>query len=259
MIFLQLKADYKRIWSTPKVYFSIAAIAVLCYISTEKYMHGKEDIFYILDILIGLSVFKKLIVIFAALPGVTGFYDDWKHQYIKNIVLRTGKRTYIISKMIVCVTSSFIVVFIGILLFLGALIIAGVDYSGIHRIGSLDEVMPYGTLLYEQPFLYVCSIVSIYAASMSVWVAGGLMISAYIPNSFVAVCSPLIFSYLLEEITAFFPPCVNIYLLAKGSDILGKNAVCSYLYTIFIFGLLILGAGYIFGKRVRRRLGNEIS
>lgn len=46
--------------------------------------------------------------------------------------------------------------------------------------------------LYQKPFLYVCCIVSIYAASMAVWVMSGLMISSYIPNSFVAICSPLI-------------------------------------------------------------------
>lgn len=84
MILQQLKADYKRIFSSPKMYLSILGVVLLCYISTEKYIHGSVDIYYILDILIGLSVFKKLIIIFSALPCVTGFYDDWKHQYIKN-------------------------------------------------------------------------------------------------------------------------------------------------------------------------------
>ena len=74
------------------MYLSILGVVLLCYISTEKYIHGSVDIYYILDILIGLSVFKKLIIIFSALPCVTGFYDDWKHQYIKNIVIRTGRR-----------------------------------------------------------------------------------------------------------------------------------------------------------------------
>ena len=97
---------------------------------------------------------------------------------------------------------------------------------------------------------------SIYAASMAVWVIG-LMISAFL--SFVAVCSPLIFSYLLEEITGLLPPYFNMYLLAKASNVLGKNATYSYLYTIFIFTVLILGQGWIFKKRVKRRLGNEIS
>ena len=134
----------------------------------------------------------------------------------------------------------------------------GFDYSGINGMG-LDENMPYGIFLYQKTFLYVCCIVSIYAASMAVWVMSGLMISSYIPNSFVAICSPLIFSYLLEEITGLLPPYFNMYLLAKASNVLGKNATYSYLYTIFIFTVLILGQGLIFAKRVKRRLGNEIS
>ena len=156
------------------MYLSILGVVLLCYISTEKYIHGSVDIYYILDILIGLSVFKKLIIIFSALPCVTGFYDDWKHQYI-------------ISKIVVCVSISFLVVFLGILIFIGLLIGMGFDYSGINGMG-LDENMPYGIFLYQKPFLYVCCIVSIYAESMAVWVMSGLMISSYIPNSFVAIC-----------------------------------------------------------------------
>lgn len=102
-----------------------------------------------------------------------------------------------------CVSISFLVVFLGILIFIGLLIGMGFDYSGINGMG-LDENMPYGIFLYQKPFLYVCCIVSIYAASMAVWVMSGLMISSYIPNSFVAICSPLIFSYLLEEITGLY-------------------------------------------------------
>lgn len=157
MILQQLKADYKRIFSSPKMYLSILGVVLLCYISTEKYIHGSVDIYYILDILIGLSVFKKLIIIFSALPCVTGFYDDWKHQYIKNIVIRTGRRNYIISKIVVCVSISFLVVFLGILIFIGLLIGMGFDYSGINGMG-LDEMMPYGVFYIKSHFyMYVVS------------------------------------------------------------------------------------------------------
>ena len=137
MITAQLKTDYKRILGSPKIYLSVLGIILLCVLSTKRYIHGQEDIFYVLDILIGLSVFKKLIVIFAAIPCVMGFYEDWKHQYIRNIVLRTGKKHYVLSKIIVCVTISFFVVFIGITLFLGGLMILGVDYSGVCNVGAL--------------------------------------------------------------------------------------------------------------------------
>ena len=139
------------------MYLSILGVVLLCYISTEKYIHGSVDIYYILDILIGLSVFKKLIIIFSALPCVTGFYDDWKHQYIKNIVIRMGRRNYIISKIVVCVSISFLVVFLGILIFIGLLIGMGFDYSGINGMG-LDENMPYAFFYIKSHFyMYVVS------------------------------------------------------------------------------------------------------
>ena len=43
------------------MYLSILGVVLLCYISTEKYIHGSVDIYYILDILIGLSVFIKFV------------------------------------------------------------------------------------------------------------------------------------------------------------------------------------------------------
>lgn len=75
----------------------------------------------------------------------------------KNIVIRTGRRNYIISKIVVCVSISFLVVFLGILIFIGLLIGMGFDYSGINGMG-LDENMPYGIFYIKSHFyMYVVS------------------------------------------------------------------------------------------------------
>ena len=50
MILQQLKADYKRIFSSPKMYLSILGVVLLCYISTEKYIHGSVDILSLIHI-----------------------------------------------------------------------------------------------------------------------------------------------------------------------------------------------------------------
>lgn len=60
MILQQLKADYKRIFSSPKMYLSILGVVLLCYISTEKYIHGSVDIYYILDIFNWVERFQKI-------------------------------------------------------------------------------------------------------------------------------------------------------------------------------------------------------
>ena len=61
----------------------------------------------------------------------------------------------------VCVSISFLVVFLGILIFIGLLIGMGFDYSGINGMG-LDEMMPYGVFLYQKPFLYVYVVSSVF-------------------------------------------------------------------------------------------------
>lgn len=68
------------------------------------------------------------------------------------------------------------------------------DYSGINGMG-LDENMPYGIFLYQKSFYMYVGIVSIYAASMAVWVMSGFNVShiflivllQYVHRSFLVI------------------------------------------------------------------------
>lgn len=251
----QLKMDFKRVIVSPKSYLSILGIVIICWISTKSYFRGNPDSYYILDLLISLSFFKKLIILFSALPFVACFCEDWKHQYIRSVVIRSGKNNYIYSKILICVCSSFLVTFLGITCFL---LLYNVFLSHGGDIGNLSESLPYGMLINRNPLVYFFIIISIYSMSLAMWTISGLMMSSYMQNTFIAICTPIIFSYLIEEITYSYPLFMNLYTLARGYDILGLGALGSYLYTILVFVCMIALQGYVFGKNVKRRLSHEI-
>ena len=49
------------------------------------------------------------------------------------------------------------------------------------------------------------------------WAVSGAAVSAIIPNSFVAICTPYIFSYIIEKITMTLPDYLNLYYLTSVS------------------------------------------
>jgi hypothetical protein len=105
-----------------KMILSIISVFLLCIIGIHKYVvfdHLQSmDVLYFLELLTGLSMFKKLLIIVAGMPFVIGFCQDWNSQYVRFLVIRSGIKRYICSKILVCAASSLLAVIIGMALFL---------------------------------------------------------------------------------------------------------------------------------------------
>lgn len=235
-------------------YLSIAGIVVVGYISTRGYYREARSVTYIIDMLIGLSFFKKMTVIFAAIPFASSFCNDWNFQYIKPTIIRGGINRYIFSKVVVCSISAFLTVSIGLLLYA---FILSFKYP-LHHMN--DQVMPpYGSLLASGfPFSFTLLKIFIFSLAATMWTISGLTISAILPNRFVAIASPFVFGYIIQELTMSLPLYLNIYVLTRGGDVIQKGVLLSFLYTVFVFLLLILFLGLLFKKLVEMRLGNEL-
>lgn len=106
-----------QLFSAPLFYLSIIGVTVLCFISISERISLSDPgitVAYCFEIFLGLTMFKKLVVLFAAIPYVSSFCVDWKYQYIKPVVVRTGIKRYVWSKIITCFISGFLTVFIGL-------------------------------------------------------------------------------------------------------------------------------------------------
>lgn len=242
---------FKRAFLSKGFAISIIGTMIMCYISARDYIVPDTNSAYIIDLMINLSMFKKIIVFFAAVPFVTAFYEDYSSKYINSVVLRSGENKYIISNIICCVTSGFSAVFFGIAAFFMML-------SFFYPSQPYETIGIYSGVALNHPMLYVLIIASIFSLYASIWTAAGLTLSSLIPNKYIALGSPLILGYILEELTDRFPVYFNLYKLSHAYEVFENSVILNYLYTIAVFLFVITVSGCIFSYVVKRRIRNEM-
>lgn len=250
----------RQLLASPVFYLSILMVFALCVLSAKETIFDitipRIDLAYVLDLIMDMSHFQQLLILLAALPFAAGFCNDWCCQYIRPVVVRSGVKKYALSKVLVCALSAFLVILIGMSLFF---VIVGFLLPVAHPNPINEPVPPYGVFLEgPAPFLYLLCVCSLFALSASLWAVIGLAVSARLPNKFVAICTPLIASYVLPELTLYLPSPCNLYFLARGRNILHQGAVVSFLYCAGVFLALIAVAGYLFYWTVKRRMRNEL-
>src|SRR5690625_1060911 len=117
----------------------------------------------------------------------TTFASEWNQQATSFWMVRTGIRKYSISKVVVTAFSGFLTSAIGFILFILLMRIKFPLFlsitTGDGYVVLLENGQPIKYLMYHITHL---SLTSMLFAVIALWV------SAYIPNTFVAVASPLI-------------------------------------------------------------------
>ncbi|HEY4554561.1 MAG TPA: hypothetical protein VIG80_15315, partial [Bacillaceae bacterium] len=152
--------------------------------------------------------------------------------------------------------SGFITVFIGLVLFMVLLSFKFPMYPS-----DIQEVIapPFSPLAMGFfPPMYLLAQSFVFSMAAALWTVVGLAVSAYIPIQFVALATPVIASYILEELTTFLPSWLNLYYLTRSADVIQQGPMISFAYFTFIFCLCSIIAGFIFHYQVRRRVHNEV-
>ena len=255
-----IRMTFLQLLTSPALYLCILGVFVLCLFSTRETISDltmpRVDLAYVLDHLMDLSTFQRLLILLAALPSAAGFCNDWSCQYIRPVVVRSGVKRYAFAKVLACFLSSLLVILAGMALFF---FMMGFYLPVAHPNPINAPVPPYGVFLESPvPVLYLFCICSLFALSAALWTVIGLAVSARLPNKFVAVCTSLIASYLLTELSLLLPPALNLFFLSRGWLSIGQGAAVSYLYTAGIFLALIAAAGFLFYWTVKRRVQNEL-
>jgi hypothetical protein len=249
---------------SPLFYLAVIGVCALCFFSVGQYMKESwkgihnQSVLYFFDLFIGLSMYKKLVVLFTVIPYAASFCSDWNCQFIKPVVIRTGVSRYIWSKITTCFLSAFFAVWIGIMLFV-ALMSTIMPVMPVHQLQNMVAGSPFESLAYSPlPVLYLFAEATVYSLAAALWSVVGLTVSAYMPNRFVAIATPVIAGYLLENLSMNLPVWLNLYLLTRSANVLKQGPAVSFAYFVFIFLLLSFLFGLVFSRQVRRRLRNEI-
>lgn len=244
-----------KLFRSPITYIAILGTAALCFthgIINRNFYDG--TVVYHVDLFLHLDAYRKLLPVFGALPFTANFADEWKSGVTINCALRRGVKKYAAANVLFCAVTSLATVFLGMALY------AGVYSLFIPLYGEYNNPASFllgGLLTSGRGWLFMIFQIFIFACSCSMWAVMGLLLSAVMPNKYVAIAAPFVASYIVERITIQLPPRLNLWYLSLGA-MDAKSDVEGFLYIVGVFAAISAGCGVLFYIIVRKRVRNEI-
>lgn len=251
-----IRAYVYKLLRSPVVYLCVFGVIAICSTRFIDRSTSASDVLGEMDILLDIDAFRKIITIFGAVPFAANFSDEWINAAANHCIVRCGLRRYAISNVVVCAVSSFLTVFVGMMLFMGTYSACAPFYIP----DSNPTPPPYGVFIEQGcPFLYSTLRILVFSLSCSMWSLSGLAISALFPNKYIAIVTPFVSSYVLERISMECPDEVNLWYLSLSNISICDNPYITLFYSIFVFIFLSALLGGVFCFLLRKRVRNEIS
>lgn len=247
------RAYINKLLRSPLTYAAFAGIlAVCCYqlISPMRGLTVVND----LSLFYNLTIMRKVIYIFAALPFAGNFAEEWTNSVTANCITRCGLNKYVVSNAAACFISSAVLVFAGIMLYAWVCSFFMPVYHENNNFG-----VPYGVFLdANMPFLKIAFQAFVFAVSCGFWSVVGMTVSAVFPNKYVSVCVPVAANFVFERVTTFYPDAINLKVIAL-SYLQWSSVAGQFFYSIgFYISLSVLFA-LLFAFFVKRRVQNEVT
>lgn len=255
-IFLgNLRYEFLHVFSGWKIYSCFFLYIILMFIAIKMDTNVAVQAYGGLDIITGLSNLNKLLVITSAFPVATIYYDDIVDNYAKQVILRSNKSCYILSKIIVCAVISFLISF-------AALSVYSI-FVAVKRGIGIDVIYP-GNVFYDYaygkiPFMAVFAKAFLFAMVSSVYAVLGLALSAVMTGKFVAVSAPLFMNMLMEQVGDFMPKTLRLFNIQGGNSAYGLGTSGTLIVSMTVAAGYILLAGIFFSYYARKRIRDEIN
>lgn len=252
------RAYFFKLIRSPLFYIGILGTAAVC-ASRRLFPNGMMGGYVALEInlILDLDSMRKVIAIFGALPFAANFADEWTNTVTTSCVSRCGVRKYAFSNIALCFISSLIAVFLGMMLYA---VICSV-FMPLYNYDQLqDHFSPLqrALILSRMPVLYIIYYVFVFAASCAMWSVMGMMLTAFFPNKYVAICSPFVASYIIERISMQLPDTFNLWYVSL-SRLGWENVWVQFFYSVGLFVAIAAICGLVFAVIVKRRVQNEIT
>lgn len=210
--------------------------------------------FYFNAISFGGVFSHYMFAILAALPFAASYSIEQQNGAVVYRILRSSKRNYCSTKILVSAISGGLTVSIGCLLFILALST------------YLPLITPQKVLeLSADPYAYALSIgggvpyfvISLYLDFLrgALYSSVGMCVSAFLPNPYVAVCSPMIFEFFLVECGRLLrlPAALRLDLILSARGSLFSDSATLVIVTVVVLSIIIL-CFKLFSIRCKRRL-----
>lgn len=174
----------------------IAIIAyLLMYINDISYifLDSRGDALATFSMGGAMGMVTYIMPLFAALPFSTGFCSDWNSGFAGLAAMRSGRRRYLVSKVIACAVSGGVAAAGGTLLLIALSVLKFPHTEEVIAnfidVGDFYDILAIpgaaGLILY-----YAGAVVMQFLAG-SFWAMTGLAFSAFCPNFLLTLCIPL--------------------------------------------------------------------
>ena len=247
-----IRQEFVRVICGYRWYLTVILIVVLWFfLSTER---NSSTAVKSVEVIVLLSNEAKLLILAGALPVATSFSSDWQNSYIRSAVIRSGSRAYVTGKLTAFCLITFITNFTGMILFT---VIKGITGGfGFDSIG--EYYLFYDIISGRFPFLYCIIQTYLYSIVNTMYALFGYVVSAILPNTFVAVMAPMFMGIMIEEITSHGIAQIYPYRISVGNDYLSYNTFLNLLLSSIIIIMYMIIAAVLFKKITERRIRNEI-
>jgi len=202
---------------------------------------------------------SKLLILSSTFAYAASFCIDWQTRFTLPIIIRNSKTTYAISKCVAAAVSGGLSVSIGAAIFIACLCITqpgilpeGMEIKMEFSYQAFGDLLVKGkAALFFLAYLYIIFLMASFSSSM------GLMVSAFMPNRYVAYVSPFVLSFALNQIANVFdlPIWLDPVKLATA-DIYGTAAPSILGMSTATFISFTLVCDIVFIYTVKRRIAN---
>lgn len=252
-----LSMDLLRSFGSMGFFAAALGITMVCYAGILNELRHASDLLYLFKYSTDSNGFNMLIVLLFVLPYTTCFCSDWNSGFIRLSIVRTGFNKYGFFKVLACALSSGASVALGLALYILSLepwiklvdiTASNFEFFSVRTLGG--EFLLNGQYLkYFMVYIYLGFLKGAF------WSVVGLCASAYLPNRFVALCTPFITYYVLSIATYRFPAWLRLNKIFDGLCII-KNTYITLIYATLLILSLITCVGLLFVRTVKRRLTN---
>lgn len=228
------------------------------YVPTQYHENSVECVmYYFFNSFSFGGVFSEYFAtIMAAIPFAANYCKETEGGMSIYKISRCGSSVYVRSKFLVASSLG------GLTLFLGGLIFSVMlrIYLPIVTPGKLFEsqwIPFFQALNTGNGVLYMVIVLYISFLGGCLWASVGLCASAYFPSSYVAVCAPFIFRFVLTQIGRLLklPNGLRLELLLCARGTIYSDAV-TLIVTTAAVAFLIFVCYRLFTKRIERSIWN---
>ena len=210
--------------------------------------------FYFHSLVFGGVFCGYLLSILAAIPYAASYSRELQWRVMLYALPRSGRKNYYRSKLLVTVLSGGLAVSLGLLCIF---LLLGLRLPITNEMNLFElQDMPYaGYLTIHGGLPYLAIVAYLLFLQGMLWAGFGLCLSAFLPNPYLAICSPMMLQFTLVELGRLLhlPMEHRLDLLLCGRAALGSDEQTLCLLTLLVL-ISVIVFSLVFSWRCERRL-----